>query len=322
MAAILTLPYAVPYIRNAQALGHRPVSEMLTYSAQPISYLASPPQNWLWGWTADWGAPELRLFPGAIAIALAVAAAWHHSRHAALAYALVAIAVIELSFGPNGVLYAWLLENVGAMHGLRAPARFGIVALCAIALLAALGTQALQARAAAHGPRLARRLAAAVLLLLGLEYANTGMTLAVVAPDPPPNRNVYTALRSIGPGAVLELPQPLPDQLPGYDPWYAYWSRAHWHPLINGYSGFYPPDYGETLEHTARFPDRHSIAYLRQLGVKYVVVHRKHFEKDDDFVNLVVKMSNRSELERFGKYQAPHGEVELFLLTDSEMNGN
>ena len=27
---------------------------------------------------------------------------------------------------------------------------------------------------------------------------------------------------------------------------YMYWSIHHWHPLVNGYSGYTPPDYYET----------------------------------------------------------------------------
>ncbi len=141
------------------------------------------------------------------------------------------------------------------------------------------------------------------------------MTLALVAPDPPDNRDVYATLRSLGPGVVLELPQPLPDRLPGFDPWYAYWSHSHGYPLVNGYSGYYPQEYGETLEHAARFPDRHSIGYFRHLGVSYILVHRRHFEDDEEFVELVLKMSRRPEMRRFGKFQAPHGDVELFLLS-------
>ncbi len=313
-AAMLTAPYAIPYLENAEALGNRPVTEMLTYSARPISYLASPPQNWLWGWTADWGGPELHLFPGAIAIVLSVVAAWHPARRVVVAYALVALAGIELSFGPHGMLYAWLLDNMSMLHGLRSPSRFGIVVLCGIAVLSALGTQVVQRRFARDNARRALAFAAAVLILLTVEYANTGMTLATVAPDPPESRNVYATLRALGPGVVLELPQPRPNRLPGYDPWYAYWSRSHWYPLVNGYSGYYPPDYGETLEHTARFPDRHSIGYLRHLGVRYILVHKKHFENDEEFVDLVMEMSKRAEIQRFGKFQAPHGDVELFLL--------
>lgn len=49
LAAILTLPYAVPYLKNAAALGPRAVDEVARYSARPYDYLASPPQNWVWG---------------------------------------------------------------------------------------------------------------------------------------------------------------------------------------------------------------------------------------------------------------------------------
>jgi hypothetical protein len=228
--------------------------------------------------------------------------------------AVIALAAIELSFGPTGRLYPWLLDNVTALNGLRAPARFGIVALCAIAVLAGLGMRVIQERVARQHGGAAAALVALVLVLLSAEYGNTGMTLARVAPDPPDSRNVYVMLRSLEPGVVLELPRPNPHALPGYDPWYAFWSRSHWNPLVNGYSGYYPPEYGRSLANTERFPDSHSIAYLTALKVRYVIVHRSHFEDDDDFVELVLRMSKWPELERFGRLEAPHGEVELFRL--------
>ena len=73
LAGVLAFPYALPYAANQRALGDRAMAEIATYSARPLSYVASPPQNWLWGWTSDWGGPELHLFPGAIAIVLAIA---------------------------------------------------------------------------------------------------------------------------------------------------------------------------------------------------------------------------------------------------------
>jgi len=77
LAAALTFPYTIPYMENARTLGDRPLSEVATYSARPISYLASPTQNWLWSWTSDRGGPELVLFPGIVVVVLAVAALLH-----------------------------------------------------------------------------------------------------------------------------------------------------------------------------------------------------------------------------------------------------
>lgn len=54
---------------------------------------------------------------------------------------------------------------------------------------------------------------------------------------------------------------------------FMYMSTFHWMPLVNGYSGFFPPSYLERLEKLATFPDSQSVAVLRNDGVSYVVVH-------------------------------------------------
>jgi hypothetical protein len=318
LAVLLTLPYAIPYLQNAQTLGDRPLDEMLTYSARRISYLSSPEQNWLWGWTESWGAPELHLFPGLTAVLLAVLAVLHRPRTLVLPYFVVAIVAIELSFGPTGRIYSWLLDHVSPLHGLRAPSRLAIVVLCATAMLAGFGMRAIQLRLARQRTGAATAVVAVVFVLMLAEYRNTGMSLATVAPDPPAVRNVYVTVRSLGPGAVFELPRPDLRSLPGYDPWYAFWSRTHWHPLLNGYSGYYPPEYPRTIANTEHFPDSQSIEYLRELDVRYVIVHRGHFEDDDDFVSLILRMTEEPALERFGSLEAPHGEAELFLLTEQQ----
>lgn len=315
LSALLVLPYAMFYRRAAETLGNRDMAEISRYSAHPISYLASPPQSWLWGWTSRWGTEELYLFPGAVAIGLAILALLLRPGRLVLAYVVLFVAAFELSLGANGAVYSFLLEHVDALHGLRATARFGIVALCATAVLAALGMQALQTRFL-RGRGSLTAFAVVVLGLLALDYRTSEMYLVNVAPDPPPERNVYTAIRSLGPGVVYEAPAAKLNSLPGYDPWYAYWSRLHWNPLINGYSGYYPREFVDAANRTARFPDDRSIEFLKAMDVRYVVVHRRHFEEDEDFVSTVLELSRRPELKRFGSLRAPHGEAELFVFVD------
>ncbi len=73
VAAILTAPYAIPYVLNTRALGPRDPGDVATFSARFASYVSAPEQNWIWGWTSiDYPGNELHLFPGLAAIALAV----------------------------------------------------------------------------------------------------------------------------------------------------------------------------------------------------------------------------------------------------------
>lgn len=308
VAAVLTIPYAVPYVENARVLGERGLAEVVRYSAKPSSYLASPPQNWLWGWTGTWADSERQLFPGMAAVALAVAGIFSSSRRLALVYAGLALVFVEMSFGANGRAYSWLLPRVSLLQGLRAPARFSIMVYCALAVSAGFGARALvQGR-----PRKIQRLGTlALLLIVIVEFANRGMTLA----DQPNmgRATLYHAMRALGPGVVIELPVPSPSELPGADPTYQFWSSAHWYPLVNGYSGYYPVSYLRTLHAMRTFPDDESVARLGRLNVRYIVVHRAFIE-DPEYVSLVERVQGRKEVKFVGTFADPIGQASLFVL--------
>ena len=314
VALALTVPYALPYLANARTLGPRTREVVATYSATPLNYLVSPSQNWLWGWTAAArGDPELNLFPGALAIVLAAAAIGYRPRRLVFVYAAIAALSIELSFGLNGRAYSWLFDHVGALHGFRAPARFAIIACCAIAVLAGFGASVLFRRLSAAGAGVAKGVVAFTFALLAIEYRNTGMILTDVAYDPPTAYNVYKAVRTLGPGAVVELPLPMLDRLPGHEVHYAFTSIGHWYPLVNGYSGYYPREYVETVTRMENFPDSRSIAQLRSIGVRYLIFH-PHLYAEDEYTSLLKRMAERSELRPYGTFPAEGGNAELFLL--------
>jgi hypothetical protein len=50
-------------------------------------------------------------------------------------------------------------------------------------------------------------------------------------------------------------------------------STRHWHPILNGYSGFVPASYAETWQRVRGFPDNASLRALSDIGVTHVVVH-------------------------------------------------
>jgi hypothetical protein len=53
-----------------------------------------------------------------------------------------------------------------------------------------------------------------------------------------------------------------------------YWGMAHGRPLVNGYTGFFPPDYTEVKAALQKFPDHASVEVLTQRKVRYCVVER------------------------------------------------
>ena len=309
--ALLTLPYAWTYLQAAKDVGSRPFEEITRYSALASSYFASPASNWMWGWTADrFGASELRLFPGLVALVLAVAAFKHPRLRLVGLYVVTTVLVVQLSFGLNGTLYRLLLGQVTALQGFRALARVGILAGGTVAILAALGTQALLARLR-FSPQWRHAFVPLVLAAMAVEYANRPLSLSYGLSAEPPD--LYRALSHAEPGTILELPTPLANALPGADPEYQSWSIWHWRPLINGYSGYYPPHYLNALAPLRTFPDERSLTLLRERQVRYVIVHRARMDPRK-YTELALDIANTPDLTLWGVFRDPVGIADIFEL--------
>lgn len=81
--------------------------------------------------------------------------------------------------------------------------------------------------------------------------------------EPPP---LYDFLRHQPDGIVAHFPMPRGFRLPGVEPQYLFGSTFHWKPLVNGYSGYYPPSYLRRLRAVENFPDARSIVPARRTG--------------------------------------------------------
>ena len=124
LSATLTLPVARLYMDQKTRVGQRSIGEIVTYSATPRSYLASPGENTIYGATADWlGSGEKRSFPGALALSMAVLGLFSKRRRIKVAAIAVVLLALDLSFGLNGVTYPLLLKWWAVLDGLRAPAQ-------------------------------------------------------------------------------------------------------------------------------------------------------------------------------------------------------
>ena len=178
--------------------------------------------------------------------------------------------------------YRGLFEYVPGFGGLRVPARFAmIVALC-LAILAGYGAAWIAAR------RAGRAVLAAFAALFFLEatvapFSVNGMT-ATRRYNPPEARlyrpqrapAIYQEVASQAPGGVVvELPLGYPD----FDLRAMYYSIAHGRPVLNGYSGFFPVDYGRLVFAVSELP-RHpelSLNAMRQGGATHAIVHEAAF---------------------------------------------
>jgi hypothetical protein len=288
VAVIVCGPYAMPYLQTKSGIVGRSEMEVMRFSAMASSYLATTPNNVLYGRMAMRGnRPERRLFPGLLIVVLAVAgllrkqASWVD-----LAYLLAAVAAFDLSLGLRGFTYSVLFNHMSFFVGFRALARVGIFVILFLAVLGAYGYAALLSRARPPVRRVVLGLTVAILLL---EYR--------VRSSPP----LYAWLARQAPGVVAELPMPRLENWPGSDARISYLSTFHWHPMVNGYSGFMPQSYEARMAAMREFPDARSVERLRQDGVRYVVVHLVEYRANEGagIVDTLVRHHILAELGRF-----------------------
>lgn len=182
-------------------------------------------------------------------------------------------------------LYRLFYSYVPGFDGLRVPARFAVIVVLGLGVLAGFAVRDL-GRRWRRGfwfvPLAAFFLAESTVVPMPLNLSGGDRFVA------PPSRvharpieaPVYRYLASLPPGAVLvELPF-------GDVSWelrYVYYSAAHWHPLINGYSGGFPESYLRMRAHLddpRRAPDDAWEA-LRRSGATHVVLHSQTYRGDE-----------------------------------------
>jgi hypothetical protein len=306
VAAVVAALYSLPYIESAQVVGTRAEAETALFSAQMASYVAAPRQNWLWGWTSfPFEGDELHLFPGIVAVILAsIGVAGNRRERLAWIYLAVAVLAIELSLGMNGTIYRWLYAHTTALRGFRAPARFAILAVCGLAVLAGFGFAYLKRRITASST-----LFIAVLVAIGVECGSAPLRLMEVPRSTP---DVYTFLRKLRDrqdgSAIIELPI-----ASGLNVFYMFWSTQHWRSLVNGYSGYTPRGYNYTVKLMDTFPDEASIARLRALNVGHILVHEYYYAPRERTA-LMLAMMRRHELIPVGGYRDWIGTTRVFEL--------
>ncbi len=307
VGAAICLPYALPYTETKREVGGRSPGEIISLSARPMDYLIATRENYLYGnIMPQRGRNERRLFPGAMAVLLALTALMVSSPPVrVLVYLLAFIAAFEMSLGVRGFSYPFLYEYVPGFDALRSPARLGIFVLFFLGILAAHGYAAFER---VIRPRLRMVLALVVSAILMLEYWVAPLRLVPYPNDAPP---LYAWLARQPRGIVVEFP--LPTLLPGDDPRYAYMSTFHWMPMINGYSGYYPQSYLHRLTQLAKFPDHKSTIELRQAGAEYVIVHPGAYRRAEGEV-ILDALSTNSGYVMVGTFDDGRGEATVFRL--------
>jgi hypothetical protein len=264
------LPFLIPYYRISVNLGMvRRMDEVEMYSAGLFDYLTTAGRLHYEAWSHRYFT-STSLFPGVTAMLLAIGAliagvGWRDAR-ARMAVAFGVVGVL-LSLGASLPGYAWLHEHVPILQGIRAVARWGYLALVAVAILAGFAVARLGD--GARGRWWWPAVAIAIVGLVNIEALRAPMALT--------RHNgiaqVHALLDRDDVNAVVVFPLYGRGQFHG-NARYLLDQTRHWKPMINGYSSFVPTSFHERAAKLQTFPDAASIAELRSIQVTHVVLHR------------------------------------------------
>src|SRR5262249_32290105 len=259
--------------------------------AKWAAYLASSSfaPAWLLRYLPQWTDV---LFPGVLATVFGVAGLFVARRERggelALLYGGIAALACWISFGPNAGLYAALYKGIPLFAWLGAPSRIGILVTLALTVL---GSVAFSAPLRPGG-----RPAAVLAAFLTVSCAELFVPLDI--PEVPPLEPVYTKIKTLPQGPVIELPFFYLEYMFPRHTFYMLQSTAHWNPIVNGYSDYMPPEFLSSVMTLAPFPSRDSLRALAAHHVRYAIFHR-YWYNDPNWDDVAAR------LREFDQYLRP-----------------
>jgi hypothetical protein len=275
VAAAVLSPFLWNYYLVNREMGFiRSVNDARFYAASWADYMMTGARvHWsLWSRSFA-GSGKAANFPGIVATALAcvtlvTGVAWRDRRARMALFIMVGCVVLSVAPRLPGYELLWRLAPI--LRVVRVMAHFGQVALVALAILAGFGVAWLERR---WGMRRGWIVAAATLVILvngealRAPYAYTPFT-GIPA--------VYQPLRKEAHAAIADLPL-YPRRAIFGNTGAMLASTIHWHPIVNGYSGFIPPSYYRIFDALRGFPDERALSALHALGITHVVIRRDEF---------------------------------------------
>jgi hypothetical protein len=276
MASVALIPFLLPYLHAQREQGLiRSLQAVRVYQGSWRDYLTTGSRLHYEAWSVRfWTDMRAALFPGFLATALAavsVGSGWAWRDRRQRLWLAVGVAGLLLSFGTRTPGYVLLYHLVPLLQGIRAPVRFGYIALAAVAALAGFGLARLnQLDWMSRNRRMAVGVAVVALVTLEAARLPIGWVPRYQVPD------IYRTLALEHSSGVVELPLPPPSSF-GLNAPYMLNSTVGWWPLVNGYSGFLPDSYMTRRVDLALFPADEAIAVLRRIGVRHVVIHKEAF---------------------------------------------
>jgi hypothetical protein len=195
--------------------------------------------------------------------------------------------------------YRFFYDHVPGFDGLRVPARFAMLLILFLSVAAGLGAVVLERRFRRGG---------AVAIVLGALAVAEAFAAPIVINGtvaegryamPPPR--VYTGERVPGAYRFLKtLPAPgtVVVEFPlgewAYEVRYVFYAAAHWHPILNGYSGHFPLSYNMNATHLRHPLDSPGASWdtLLRSGATHAVVHLPYY-KDDEGARIAMWLQAR-----------------------------
>lgn len=224
--------------------------------------------------SASWSelAPGGRHWPGTLLVILGVAGAALTFRRRSTRFLLgLGVVATLIALGTRlsifGIRpYAALVHHFEVFAQMRSPYRATALAQLVLAALAAHSLDWVWRRRRVLGPVLASVAVGAVLITSDLGSG------PIVPPPPRHPAWVRYLIRHRG-GAVLMVPMAASPSVFDFEPTTSAMLQSldHGHPLVNGYTGFFPLDHPELIERMRSFPSRATVAELRREDVRYAV---------------------------------------------------
>ena len=310
LCAAVVLPATLPYWQSRNVVGERDRGAVESYSAVPTDYLVAHERSVYRPWLNGAVPGERQLFPGIVPLALTAVALWPPLNALKLAYGAGLAFAFDASLGFNGETYHWLYAYVPGFHAFRVPARFAMIATMCLSVLAGLGLARLLNRFRSRAASLAM-----VIPVVAAAFAESMPTLRLesISLHPPA---VYDALPRDRSAVLAELPFPAAGRPYAGECRYMYLSTFHWHKLVNGNSGFYPPAYHHLRERMEHFPSDEAVATLRSYGVEFVVVHEEMYGPSE-FARVTAALEQRPDFRMVARDFWNGGRVDLYKLNGS-----
>ena len=214
--------------------------------------------------------------------------------HIALSFLLIAVSSFVISLGPAfqwgghvikspfiiPLPYAVLYYVIPGMQGFRNSARWEMLTVFALSVFVGIiATEVLRGRSSLL------KFLVTVGIYLGVlgEYSFPAhlQTIPTFSQFPP----VYAYISSHKYEAMIELPIYNWNMAPYANKEFMrmYYSTRHFFPMVNGASGFSPPQWQKTVINIAEtFPDTKTISWMKKNNIRYIILHEDDYSEMED----------------------------------------